>query len=198
MDAHAQEALQAADISATEESLPHLLGVMARVAQAAYLEVDLAELGASGAISRLTKPLAAACAVLPAPAEPPAPNLPLQPVLLTFREMWTAWKGVTASKPRTVDATRGMLNMLAAFLSHDDAGRVTRDDLRRWRDHLKADRLSSNTWNNRLSLIGQVFKWAVADERLAADPTVALGHGRLVARCAREHRGKKRDDRDAA
>jgi site-specific recombinase XerC len=95
-------------------------------------------------------------------------------VLLTFREMWTAWKGVTATKPRTVDATRGMLNMLAAFLGHDDAGRVTRDDLRRWRDQLKADGLSSNTWNNRLSLIGQVCKWAVADERLAADPTEGL------------------------
>jgi integrase len=90
---------------------------------------------------------------------------------LTFDELWVAWKATAAVKPRTADDTRGMLKMLSAFLGHDDARRVQRDDIRRWRDHGLRGGLSRNTWNNRQSMISRVFDRAVTDELLATNPT---------------------------
>jgi integrase len=76
--------------------------------------------------------------------------------------------------PRTVHETKGILKQLEAFLDHDDATKVTKADLIHWRDALKADGKTNATWNKRLSLIGQVFKRAVADDLLPSDPTVGL------------------------
>jgi hypothetical protein len=60
--------------------------------------------------------------------------------------------------------------MLSAFLGHDDAARVTRGDMARWRDASLEAALNNNTWNNRLSLIRQPFAQAVRDGKLGASP----------------------------
>ncbi|MGG5822390.1 DUF6538 domain-containing protein [Falsiroseomonas sp. HW251] len=171
VEVHAIEALELAGITATADTFPLLLNAMVPVVNATYLREDLTALAAAHPLN----PLAAVRQQLPAVPPPPACVAVHSTDGPSFDAIWSAWKAVTATNARTVDETRSMLRMLADFLGHDDAGRVTRDDLRSWRDHLKtAHGLTNNTWNNRLSLVGQVFKRAVADERLPMDPTDGL------------------------
>ena len=49
-----------------------------------------------------------------------------------------AWKAVAVVKPRTVDEAAYAIRGLVDFLDHDDAAQITRDDLIRWRDAMKA------------------------------------------------------------
>lgn len=81
---------------------------------------------------------------------------------------------MSGTNPRTVEDTKRHLANLKEFVGHDDPQRLTAEDLRRWRDALKADGLTNNTWNNRLSLIGRVIERAVKDQRLTTNPTQGL------------------------
>ena len=56
---------------------------------------------------------------------------------VTLGGVYDAWRQVTVCKPRTAKETEYALTQLGTFLGHDDATRLTRDDLRRWRDQTK-------------------------------------------------------------
>ena len=84
------------------------------------------------------------------------------------------WEAIAAVKPRTAAEARYAIKALIAFLGHDDAGRLQRADLQRWRDKLKAGGLSNATWNNRLSLVRQVLAYGVSEGDLEGDPTAGL------------------------
>ena len=99
---------------------------------------------------------------------PDAPS-PARPAV-SVGALFESWKALTNAKPRTVVETRYILNLLEQFIGHEDAASVTRDDLRRWRDAAKAGGVTNNTWNNRLSLVRQVFARAVADGHLTENP----------------------------
>jgi integrase len=81
-----------------------------------------------------------------------------------------AWEKVAEVKPRTVTETRYVAKALESFLGHSDAGRITRDDMQRWRDAMKDKGLTNNAWNNRLSMLRQVFERGVADKLIPANP----------------------------
>lgn len=108
------------------------------------------------------------------PPRDPTPGATSEGAAVSLRGLCTAWKAVAVVKPRTVDEAVYAVEGLCEFLGHDDAARVTRDDLAKWRDALKGDGRSNNTWNNRLSLIRQVFLHGVTERRLASDPTEGL------------------------
>lgn len=93
---------------------------------------------------------------------------------VSLRGLFEAWKIVAVVKPRVIEETRYVVEALIAFAGHDDAARITGDDLIRWRNAKKADGRSNNTWNNRLSMIRQVFAHGVAERRLSSDPTAGL------------------------
>ncbi|MGG5823955.1 DUF6538 domain-containing protein [Falsiroseomonas sp. HW251] len=175
--AHAEDALHLAETTATEETLPLLHQAIAPLVMAAYTDArasDRAQQDGIPAAVSLLPTVRAAFPAIPVPVKPTR----TETVVVTFDAIWERWSKVTATAPRTVHETKGILKQLEAFLGHDDASRVTKSDLLRWRDALKADGKSNNTWNNRLSLIGQVFKRAVADDVLPADPTVGLRLGK--------------------
>jgi site-specific recombinase XerD len=88
--------------------------------------------------------------------------------------LFAAWKAVATVKPRVVKEAEYTKDMLATFLCHRDALRITRDDLIRWRTETIAGGLNNDTWNNRLSMLRQVFKQAVADGKLFGNPTDGL------------------------
>jgi integrase len=91
--------------------------------------------------------------------------------LVSLTALFEAWKTVAAVKPRTVAETEYVVKALAKFVGHDDAAAITPDDMSRWRTETKAAGASNNTWNNRLSAIGQVLRQAVRDRKLSSDPT---------------------------
>lgn len=103
---------------------------------------------------------------------PPAAVAPEPPTGTSLSSLFDRWAVVAAVKPRTAAETRYATNALIEFLGHDDAGRLQRGDLQRWRDALKADGLSNATWKNRLSLVRQVLLFGVSEGVLKASPRV--------------------------
>jgi integrase len=169
VDHHAGEALRLAGISVTPETWTVLTDVMFEVVFNAYIQKDEDE-------QRVRRPDLFVGALelqrqrLPAVEGGPPVNRDTTPAV-SLRGLFDAWKATAVVKPRTVTETDYALKALAAFVGHDDAAKITRDDLARWRDAMKAKDGSNNTWNNRLSMIRQVFKYGVAERRLTTDPT---------------------------
>jgi integrase len=89
---------------------------------------------------------------------------------ISFDDLYAAWTVTVGVKPRTITETGYAMELLADFLGHKDASRVTKEDVRQWRDASKAAGLANNTWNNRLSFISQVFAPAINDRRLTENP----------------------------
>lgn len=166
---HSQEALKIAEVTVTPASLPILAKAMLNVIRSAYLEAELRGMVVSRDGHHF-RPLQQIRQELPEVSTP----LLLVDGRVTFDDIWERWSKVTSIGARTIHETKGILKQLEAFLGHDDAAKVTKADLIRWRDAVKAGGKSNNTWNNRLSLIGQVFKRAVKDLKLPADPTEGL------------------------
>lgn len=60
---------------------------------------------------------------------------------------------------------------LVTFLKHDDAGRVTRQDIVRWRDHRRANKIAVKTINDSdIASFNNVFNWGVERGWLAQNP----------------------------
>lgn len=99
-------------------------------------------------------------------------------------------------KTKTVDDTRSHLKKFIAFIGHDDARRVSKDDVRRWRDSLQAKgALSPKTISDRyLSALSAVLSHGVKefdlplnvasgikDNRTAPAPTGSKGYSEAEA-----------------
>ncbi|QDZ13129.1 tyrosine-type recombinase/integrase [Devosia ginsengisoli] len=61
---------------------------------------------------------------------------PAQGDYLSLTELLNHKARTTSIRPKTVSTTRSYLGKFIAFLGHDDAARVTKSDVRRWRDSL--------------------------------------------------------------
>ncbi len=166
LDGCATEAIKLAGITVSLDTLGLLKDAMRPAVAAAYRQASLRESGIVAAVGARWNPLKAARAALPTVPDAPAPARPGASVGALFE----AWKSVTTSKVRTIAETRYILDLLEKFMGHGDAASLTRHDLRRWRDDAKAGGLTNNTWNNRLSLVRQVFARAVADGHLNENP----------------------------
>ncbi len=92
----------------------------------------------------------------PLPRSTPSTPAPAA-LVLSLRDMFTGWEAATPSKPRTIREAHYAIEALIAFLGHDDAARVDPADLIRYRNTQRDAGLVANTWNNRLSMISQVF-----------------------------------------
>lgn len=171
VEAHAEEALRLVGLSITAESRPVLLNAMAPIVAAAYLGADLVSLGVSGSSPAL-RPLHAARAALPAVAD--AHPHRMAPAAVPLGSVFGTWQKTASVKPNTAAEAKYAVNALIEFLGHDDATRLTREDMIRWRDSMKDAGRGNSTWNNRLSLIRQIILRAVSDGKLATDSTDRL------------------------
>jgi integrase len=81
-------------------------------------------------------------------------------------------------KPSTHDSYNNTMKALVAFVGHDDAGRLTIDDVRGFKDHRLATinprsgkTISAKTVkDNDLAGLKAVFKWAVANGKMRTNP----------------------------
>jgi integrase len=162
MRVHTDEALRLAGISATPETIGLLVDAM-------YEKVQLAYILAHGQAEARKPPPAFL------PGLPSLEKAPERPALaVTLRGLFDAWQAVATVKPRTITETDYIVKMLERFLGHDDATMISRADLARWRDTMKAEGRTNNGWNNRLSLLRQVLRFGVDEGKLPADPTDGL------------------------
>ncbi len=67
--------------------------------------------------------------------------------------LFEKWKAVADVKPRSEQEAAYAVKGLVSFLGHDDATKIDREGLIRWRDSMIAAGRTNNTWNNRLSLL---------------------------------------------
>ncbi len=179
---HAREALRLVGLEFTSERLQAVTVAMHDPVRAAYVEADLKGLGAD--INRDLAILHALRTVLPMQDETAAPatSAAAKVSLLT---LFDGWKTGTVVKPRTVADTRYILDGLIKHLGHDDAVGVTRADLAGWRDKLKAGGLTNATWNNRLSLVRQIFEYGHREGKLVvnvADAKLRLSKSKTAIR----------------
>jgi integrase len=168
VEPHVDEACRMAGMTITDDSRPVLFRAMIHAARTAYLDADLKAIKAP--LIKATQPLDMLRELLPEPPQGAAPPR----AALSLRGLFDAWKAVATVKPRTVDETEYAIQALIQHLGHEDAAKTSKADLIGWRDTLKAAGKSNNTWNNRHSLIAQVFKRAVDDGRLPSNPTNGL------------------------
>ena len=113
-------------------------------------------------------------------AVPPPPNrsTPLKPApSVPLRDLLAFYERHAAIKPRTLAEVRYAIEGLIGFLGHGNATRIQRADLVRWRNDMMTQGRNANTFNNRLSLVGQVLAWGVREELLSSN--VALQSLRL-------------------
>ena len=76
----------------------------------------------------------------------------------------------------TIKRYRPIIQRFVKFLGHDDANRVTKKDLVRYKDHLLHDaKKSSRTIKNvELSALKSVFGFGVDNERIKTNPTIGV------------------------
>lgn len=169
IDFHTDEAMRLAGVTATPDTLPILRREVGLAAVHAYIQ------GPSSGIrvvnAKRLAPTAFDAFRTTLPKVEDAPTMPRPEAgALRFEALFDAWKAGTIVKGRTVEETRFILNMLKAFVGHDDAARVSREDMLRWRDTTKAEGKTNNTWNNRLSMLRQVFAHGAGSGLIHANP----------------------------
>jgi integrase len=118
----------------------------------------------------------------------PSPKASLKGML----EEWWREAQATGRKPSTYDSYRNTMAAFAAFLKHDDASRVTPEDVLRFKDHRLATinprngkPISARTVNDSdLSGLKTVFDWGVRNRKMAANPakgvTIKVGKRRKL------------------
>ncbi len=88
----------------------------------------------------------------------------------------------TSIRAKTVSDNRAYLRKFAEFLGHDDARRVTKDDVRRWRDSLMETGLSPKTITDKyLSAIRAALSHGVKEFDLPFNAASGLADNRPVA-----------------
>lgn len=82
---------------------------------------------------------------LPVPTQTPKPAAEV----LTLTALLDHKQKTQSQKARTYTAYRSCIKNFAAFVGHEDARRVTRDNIREWRNHLMGSGLSTKTINDK-------------------------------------------------
>ena len=88
-----------------------------------------------------------------------------------FGDLFDGWSAEKRPAERTLYEWRRVLRELESFLGHDDAVRLTADDLIRWKSKMvEAGRRPKTIRDGRLAPIRAVLQWAVDNRRLVVNP----------------------------
>ena len=97
------------------------------------------------------------------------PRAPVAP--LTFEKMIEGWLREKKPNEKTEYSWRRVMKELSSFLEHDDARRVTADDLVKWKEALLAkERAAKTIRDSKLAPVRAIFQWAVDNRKLDTNP----------------------------
>jgi integrase len=158
------------DIVANDENI-------LRVAKAIATQIQRASLTLAALAQGEPEP-ARSSGCTTAAAKPPT----VKPISLSaLVEAWWREAERTGKSPSTRESYTNTMRLLVDFLGHDDAHRVTTEDIIRFKDYRLASskrngKLISATTvkNSDLAGLKSVFSWAVANRRLVANPAAAV------------------------
>jgi len=94
---------------------------------------------------------------------------------LRFDELMAGWALEKRPAGKTIYEWKRVLHQLATFLGHDDAGRLTVDDLIDWKEKLIEAGLRPKTIrDSKFAPVRAILRWAVDNRRLPANPAERL------------------------
>ena len=178
----AGELLDRRGLVVVEEDRAKLARAVAAVMQRASLALSAAARGESldDGASPATSPVARLPATAERPSGPARTALPPVP-LSALVEAWWREAQRTGKSASTHEAYAHAVRLLVGFLGHDDAHRVTKHDVIRFKDHRLGSRkrngelVSATTVKNSdLAALKAVFGWAVDNGRLAENPAFGV------------------------
>lgn len=106
---------------------------------------------------------------------------------LPFSELVDGWARERKPVERTVYSYQRVLNALKMFLGHDDARRLTADDLVAWKNDLIAKERSSKTIRDaKLAPVRALLQWAVDNRRLTENVAQRITINVKVAQAKRK------------
>ena len=90
---------------------------------------------------------------------------------ITFERLFEGWVAEKKPGAKTQYAWERVLKQLAAFLGHNDASRLTADDLIRWKTSLIAAELKTKTIRDgKLAPVRAILQWGVDNRHLNGNP----------------------------
>ena len=115
---------------------------------------------------------------------------------VAFETLITGWASERRPMQKTIYEYKRALGNLAAFLGHDDASRLSSQDLVAWKAKMIAAGLQPKTIRSaKLAPVRAILQWAVDNNRLPVNPAARVTLG-LKTRAAESKRGF--DDKEAA
>lgn len=113
---------------------------------------------------------------------------------ISLAELFEGWKRERKPSPKTANEWRGNLDSFCAFVGHDDAARVSTEDVIRWKDSLLSDGLSAKTiQSGKLASLKAFFEWGVDNQRIRINPAERVRLGVKVA-AGKQKRGFNEDE----
>jgi integrase len=93
----------------------------------------------------------------------------------SWSSLLDAWAAEPGRRERTIYEWRRVIGRLVEHLGHDDAERVKKADLVRWKDALVASGKGAKTVKNHVDLVRALYNSALANERLERKDNPAEG-----------------------
>lgn len=174
--ANSDAAMEAAGVKSIDLHSRHMLNMNTMAKEGAYRDAlawSLSNLGDPPLVEEAKLALAS----VPGSSKPPLNTLSLFDLLDHKAKVQTI-------KAKTVSVDRSYLTKFANFLSHSDALKVTKEDVRKWRDSLiKAGNLSTKTINDKyLSALRAVLSHGVKEFDLPVNVSSGIRDTREVTR----------------
>ncbi len=94
---------------------------------------------------------------------------------LNFETLIQGWLLEKKPNEKTAYSWRRVMGELSRFLDHDDARRVTADDLVGWKEELLAkERAAKTIRDSKLAPVRAIFQWAVDNRKLDTNPAARI------------------------
>ncbi len=113
---------------------------------------------------------------------------------LTFQALVVAWAAESGTAGKALYDRGRTANLLSTFLGHDDAARVTADDVVRWKEARLAAGRSTKTVINDIGELQPIWKWGRLNRKLAFTENPFAGLAPRTKRQSRRPRGPYTED----
>lgn len=116
-----------------------------------------------------------------ASSEGPQRLAPPAPAALPLLDTFDAYAAAQGVKPGTTAEWRARMQDLIRFLGHDDAARITEDDVQRWRDQLLSETVRGGkkrdprtVRSTYISALRATLNWALEERKLARNVAASI------------------------
>ena len=113
---------------------------------------------------------------------------------LTFQALVAAWASESGTTGKALYDRERTANLLSTFLGHDDAARVTADDVVRWKEDRLAKGRSTKTVANDIGELRPIWSWGRRNRKLTFAENPFAGLAPRTKRQSRRPRGPYTED----